>query len=140
MPARKKPRRVWGRTRRGPKPKIPAYFKERVGAAANRLVEEVLKPRYVVPPPAEPQWNYKIDIYTTWFRGYLYFCATYACPGPNALSPTFETRFARMEYAGEERFHLAFMRYTGEWIEVYRDFTADQALNAIRDDPYFSAA
>ena len=139
MPARKKPRRVWARNRRGPKPKIPEYLQERVAADATRLAAEVLKPRYVEPPPAEPRWNYKIDIYTTWFRSYLYFCATYACPGPNALSPTFETRFARMEYAGDEHFHLAFMRYTGEWIEVYRDFTADQALAAIRDDPYFRA-
>ena len=27
----------------------------------------------------------------------------------------------------------------GEWIEIYRGFTADQALAAIRDDPYFHA-
>src|SRR3982750_4092377 len=133
MPARKKPRRVWGTSRRSSKPKIPDYLKERVGTNAKRLAADVLKPRYVAPPPAEPRWNYKIDIYTTWFRGYLYFCATYACPGPDALSPTFETRFARMEYAGDELFHLAFMRYTGEWLEVYRDFNEDQALAAIRD-------
>jgi hypothetical protein len=104
------------------------------------LVADVLKPRYVLPPPPDPRWNYRIDVYTTWFRGYLYFCETYACPGPNALSPTFETRFARMEYAGGERFHLAFMRYTGEWIEIYRDFTVEQALTAIRDDAYFRQA
>jgi hypothetical protein len=129
---------VWVRSAaREPKPKIPEYLKARVGADADRLVAEVLKPRHVEPPPAEPKWNYKIDVYTTWYRSYLYFCATYACPGPNALSPTFEHRFARLEYAGDERFHLAFMRHTGEWVEIYRDFSADEALAAIRDDPFF---
>lgn len=137
MATRKKPRRIWAPSGRGPKPKIPDYLKEQVGTAANRLVAEVLKPRYVDPPPVDPQWNYKVDIYTTWFRGYLYFCATYACPGPNALSPTFETRFARMEYAGDDLFHLAYMRYTGEWNEIYRGLTADQAFIAIREDPHF---
>jgi hypothetical protein len=137
MPPKKSPRRVWVRSGRGPKPRIPEGLKRRVALEADRLVAEVLKPRYVQPPPAEPRLNYKIDVYTTWFRGYLYFCATYACLGPGALSPTFETRFARLEYAGGERFHLAFMRYTGEWVEVYRDFPTDEAFAAIRDDPYF---
>jgi hypothetical protein len=57
---------------------------------------------------------------------------------PPASSPTFEARFARLEYAGDDRFHLAFMRYTGEWIVIYRDIPLAAALAAIRDDPYFA--
>ena len=56
---------------------------------------------------------------------------------PEAVEKTFEVRFARMEYAGGENFHLAFMRYTGEWIEIYRAVPLDGALAAIRDDIYF---
>lgn len=122
---------------RPPKPKVPEVLKERLQAKADALVEEVLKPRSVKPPPTEHDFNYIIDVYTRWWRGYFYFCATYACPGPNALSPTFEVRFARLEYAGREHFHMAFMRYTGEWLEIYRDVPLDGALTAILDDAYF---
>lgn len=102
-------------------------------------MDEVLRPRFVRPPPGEPGFNYVVDVYTRWYRGYLYFCATYACPGPNAISPSFEARFARLEYAGGEQFPLAFMRPTGEWIELYRDLALEAAFAALRDDPFFQA-
>ena len=130
-------RRVWASTGRRERLAIPAELKARVQARADALVAEVIHPRRVQPPPENPEYNYVTDVFTRWFRSWLYFCATYTCPSPRALSPTFETRFARMEYAGGERFHLAFMRYTGEWIEVYRDVPLDEALALIRDDPYF---
>ena len=52
----------------------------------------MLKPKYVLPPPVEGQFNYIIDIGAKWYRNYFYFFSTYACPGPNALSPTFESK------------------------------------------------
>jgi hypothetical protein len=45
------------------------------------------------PPPENRQFNYIIDIFGKWYRSYFYFCGRYYCPGPNAISPTFETRF-----------------------------------------------
>jgi hypothetical protein len=91
-------------------------------------------------PPADPEWNYIVALSTRWYRSSLYFCATYCCPGPNALSPTFEERFARMEFAGAGHFHLAFMRYTGAWIVLSHDLPLDDCLTAIRDDPWFQMA
>jgi hypothetical protein len=120
-----------------PKPKMPALVKSAATSAARELVETVLKPRYVQEPPSEPQWNYIIDIGTRWYHSYLYFIATYCCPGPNALVPSFEHRFARMEFAGQQRFHLSFMRHTNEWIELYQGLSLDECLQAIRDDPFF---
>ncbi|MDP9347642.1 MAG: hypothetical protein M3P24_00630 [Gemmatimonadota bacterium] len=137
MPS-KRPRRIWAYSPKPvPKPKIPPAFKDHVQAEADRFVSEVLRPRFVRTPPEEPRFNYAVDVYTRWYRSYLYFCATYACPGPNAISPSFEVRFARLEYAGGEQFHLAFMRHTGEWIELYRDLTLEAAFAALRDDPFF---
>ncbi len=134
----KKSRRVLRPRSRHPlTPKIPESLKQRVQAEADALVRQVLKPRSVRPPPPEPRFNYIIDVYTHWWRNSLYFCAMYACPGPNALAPTFEVRFARLEYAGRERFHLAFMRHTGQWIELYESVPLDEALTAVRDDPFF---
>jgi hypothetical protein len=57
--------------------------------------------------------------------------------GPDALSPTFESPFARMEYVGDGQFNLAYMRHTGKWWEVYRGLTADECLKRIGDEAIF---
>ncbi len=102
------------------------------------LIENVLKPRYVKPPKEDQRFNYITDIQAKWFRNKFYFVATYTCPGPNALSPTFESKFARMEPLGDGTFALYAMRYTGkEWVGVYDALTVDECMAAIRDDPWF---
>jgi len=53
------------------------------------------------------------------------------------ISPTFETKFARMEYVGNNRFALSFMRHTEQWIELYDSLSVDECLKAIQDDPWF---
>lgn len=119
------------------KPAVPAALRLEVEAKARELVESVLKPRHVKAPPEDQRFNYIVDIGTKWYRSYFYFFAIYRSPGPNALSPSFETRFARLEYTGANRFSLAFMRYTGQWIEVYADLSVDECLRVVRDDPFF---
>ena len=76
-------------------------------------------------------------IHTKWHRSFFYFVADYASPGPNALSPTFESPFTRLEYVGNRRFNLAYMRHTGKWWEVYQGLTLDKCLKTIRDDATF---
>lgn len=83
-----------------PKPKLPDTVKVYVEAKAMALVNDILKPEHVKPPPKNAKWNYIIDLYTKWHRNYFYFCARYACPSPNARSPFFDIGFARLEYAG----------------------------------------
>src|SRR5438067_11423408 len=117
-----------------PKPKVPDEVKARVQAEADRLIE-AFKPQYVKPPPEGWQFNYVTDLYTKWHRSYLYLYATFACPGPNALFPSFEAPFTRLEYAGGNRFNLAYMRHTGKWQEVYPRLTLDEAMAGIRDEP-----
>lgn len=119
------------------KPKVPDLVKLGVQARAEALLEETLIPKYVQPPPEDPQFNYITRLYVKWYRNYLYFCAEYTCPGPNALSPTFEAKFARMEYAGPDRFHLSFQRYTGEWIELFSDISEAECYARITEDGYF---
>ncbi|GHO51989.1 hypothetical protein [Ktedonobacter robiniae] len=57
---------------------------------------------------------------------------------PQAEASHFEVKFARMRYAGSRLFDLAFMRYTGQWIEPYPAMSADECLTAVRDDPFFT--
>src|SRR5262249_24357303 len=40
--------------------------------------------------------------------------------GPTAIKPTFEAPFVRLEYVGNRRFNLAYMRHTDKWWEVYQ--------------------
>ena len=58
-------------------------------------------------------------------------------PGPNALMPFFEAKFARLEYTGMNQFNLAFMRHTGEWVEIYPGLTLGKCLAAIQDESWF---
>jgi hypothetical protein len=116
---------------------VSAALKREVEEKANELVETVLKPRYVQPPPENPQFNYIEDLYTKWYRSFFYFCAQYRSAGPYALGGHFEARFARMRYTGPNHFDLAFMRYTDEWIEIHTGLTLDACLASIRDDAWF---
>jgi hypothetical protein len=117
--------------------RVPETVKAEVTTQANKLIETVLKPQHIQPPPDHPQLNYIVDIYGKWYHRYFYLCATYRVPGPHATVPSFEAKFARLEYAGSNRFHLSFMRHTGQWIELYTGITLDECLASIRDEPFF---
>ncbi len=125
------------RTPKQPKPPVPDNLKEELSSKADELVEKHLKPSHLKPRPENPEWNYLVDIWTKWHQSCFYFCTTYACPGPNALSPTFELRFARMAYVGQDRFNLAYMRHNGQWNEMFYDLSLGECLAAIRDEPHF---
>jgi hypothetical protein len=103
----------------------------------KEFIDEVLKPRHIKPPPEDSMSNYLIDITLKWHGSTLFLVAIYACPGPNAISPTFEERFARLRPAGRERFDLSFMRHTGQWVELFQGQTLDECLEAISNDPWF---
>jgi hypothetical protein len=117
---------------------LSAWLKAEVEAKAAVLIEDVLKPKHVLPPPKDGQFNYIIDMRAKWYRNYYYFVSTYACPGPNALSPTFESKFARLEHLGNGKFALYAMRYTGkEWVGILDELSVDECMKAIQDDPWF---
>ncbi len=87
-----KPREPWNIRPAKKRAAVTASLKAEVETKAKALIDKVLKPKHVQPPPAEAQFNYVTDIQAKWYRNYFYFVSIYACPGPNALSPTFESR------------------------------------------------
>jgi hypothetical protein len=117
---------------------VPDNLKAEVKAKADELVEKVLKPRYIQPPLKQSRWNYPTDIWTKWRRSFFYFGSTWASPGPNALSPTFDVGFARMEYLGDRRFNLAYFRHTDEWCEIHEGLTLKECLEMIEEGGPFS--
>jgi hypothetical protein len=133
-----KPRKAWMFSPgKRPKASLPGTLKDELDTKARELIETVLKPKHVEPPLKGHQFNYLVDITTKWLGSKCYFIGIYRSPGPDALAPTFETKFARMEYAGNNKFALSFMRHTGQWIELYDALSVDECLNAIQDDPWF---
>jgi hypothetical protein len=134
---RKKPMTWMVRHTKPKKSSIPESLKALVDAKAKELVETVLQPKFIQLPPKNPRFNYIIDVAAKWHGSSLYFVFTYACPGPTAISPTFEAKFARVEFVGNDKFNLSFMRHTGKWVVLYEHLALDECLDAVRDDPWF---
>jgi hypothetical protein len=132
-----RPREPWNTRPAKKRASVTASLKAEVETKAKDLIDNVLKPKHVLPPPDEAQFNYITDIGAKWHRNYFYLFSTYICSGPNALSPTFESKFARMEPVSGDRFALYFMRHTGEWVGLYDAISVDECLKAIQDDPWF---
>jgi len=118
------------------KPQIPEALKSEISSKAEKLIDQDLKPAHLE-QPENPQCHYIADIYTRWHRGDLYFCATYVDPIPDAVSQTFEVRFAKMGYLGDGKFNLAYKGQTGRWCEMYPSLSIDKCLQVVRDEPYF---
>ena len=133
----KRPPKMWIYTTPKPlKSKVPEDLKIQVTEKAEELLKQ-WRPNHIKQPPEGLQFNYIVELYTTWIRSYFYFCAKYACPGATAISPFFESRFARLEYVDNGRFNLAFMRHTGQWIETERGLTINLCLKVIREDSFY---
>ncbi len=113
--------------------KVPEDIKKALKARADELIESVIKPAYLKEPPENPQFNYLVDIYSKWYRHYFYFCTTYHCSGEHAISPSFEAKFARMEYLSNGHYNLSYMRHTGQWWQLYHDISMDDALYHIAE-------
>jgi len=120
-----------------PKPKVTEEIKAEVQKGADEFVAAFLKPTFIKPPPEDIRWNYIVDIYTKWYRNYFYVCAKYRSPGPNAISEHFETRFTRLEFAGDGKFNMAFMRHTGQWVETSAGLSLEECLESIKQDPFY---
>jgi len=118
MVKNKRPAKIWVYAPGlAPGMKVPAQVKGEVTRQGQGLVEE-WKPLSIEKPPKGYPFNYIVNLYTKWRGKYFYFCATYACPDPRALPPSFEGYFTRLEYVGNHRFNLAYMRHTGKFWET----------------------
>ncbi len=122
------------RTSRPSRPPVPPAAKAELEAGANRLIDIVLKPKHLQPPPEEPRFNYVVDIRTKWRGSYFYLFSVYQVADSEQ---TFEANIARLEHAGRGSFHLAFQRHNGEWITLFTDQTIDECLDAIEHEAFF---
>ena len=115
------------------RPKVPDHFKLEVQQKADAFVRSYLKPDFILPPPKEPKWNYIVDIFTKWHQRYFYFCSTYRCVHEGCISEFFESRFARLEYVGDEKFNVSYMRHTGQWWEILEVLSLEECFEQISE-------
>ena len=101
------------------------------------LIDTVFKPRFVHTKSEHPEWNYISDIIARWHRGFFYFVSVYACPAPNALSPSFEVPFTRLRHVADGVFDLGYMRHTEEWHELYFGLSQDEAFRTVQEEMHF---
>ncbi len=122
-----------------PKPKeVIPELKLKIERKAQDLIDSELKKKHLNGKPKNNDFNYIADIYFKWIGNRFYLCSKYNCPSPNAISPSFESKFARLEYIGGNKFQLFFMRHTGQWIKLYEDISLEEAFKAIRENPWFT--
>ena len=129
-----KARKQWGYS--PPTPTISAALKHEVAQKAQPIVR-AWQENYIQPAPTDQRFNYRIDLWTKWYRSAFYFCGTYASPQPNALAPTFEVRYARMTSAGDRNFNVAYMRHTEQWWERFTNVPLEEAVHTIETTPHF---
>ncbi|OGV17532.1 MAG: hypothetical protein A2X47_03950 [Lentisphaerae bacterium GWF2_38_69] len=133
-----KPAKRWIFTGRKPdKFKADDSLKERISKMANELIDKKLKPEYVKESNVHKEFNYIVDLYSKWVSGRFYLCAKYRCPSERAISEFFESKFARIEVVSPDNFNLSYMRYTGQWIELYPNITIEECFLNIETDPWF---
>lgn len=118
-----------------PKLKVPEYLKSTVKAGADEFVESFLRPRFIKETPKEYQWNLPSRYFYEVASAVLLFLFNVALSWSQCDLRVFESRFARLEYAGGEKFNMAYMRHTGQWWEIFQDLTLDQCIEEIRVNP-----
>lgn len=113
------------------RPKVPDDFKLEVQKKANQYLESYLKPTFLQPPPEPADSNYLVDLFTKWHQRYFYFCSKYRCVHENCISEFFEDKFARLEYVGDKKFNVSYMRYTEQWFEILQGLSLEECLDEI---------
>ncbi len=120
--------------RAGHKP--PEREKAAITAACERFIGEVLKPCFL--PEIRPSaFNYPVDIYGKWHGNKYRFIQRFRSDRADAVEPEFEAAFARIEYAGRDRFDLSYHRHTGQWFRLYQSLGLIEALDLIAEDGHF---
>ena len=120
--------------RAGNKPS--AGEKHTITAACERLIVDVLLPRYL--PQIEPtEYNYPVAIYGKWHGNKYRFITRYRSGHANAISPEFEAPFARIDFVSRHRFDLSYHRHNGEWFCLFPAVTLEEALKLIADGNHF---
>ena len=124
-------------------PAKPAKAKVKLSPAKMAEIQNLCQPivklfkeKFVKSNP-DKSCNYLVDVYTKWYRNYLYFCEKYQSEHPNRISDEYESKFVRLEYTTDDQFNFSYFRHTGQWFLIANDVTLNDCLEMMRDNPSF---
>lgn len=117
---------------------VSEELKAKIELKAKDLIDLKLKKEHIKKRNPHNDFNYITEIYYKWVGKRFYLCSKYACPSPRAISPSFESKFVRLEHIGDNKFQLFFMRHTGQWINLHQGISLEKAFKSISEDPYFT--
>jgi hypothetical protein len=121
--------------RAGNKP--PPAEKAAVTAACERLIAEVLRPRFLPEIRPSAMFNYPVAIDGKWHGGRYRFFTRYRSDDPESLEAEFDAPFARLDYVSRDCFDLLWHRHTGAWHRVFERLSLKEALHLIESEPFF---
>jgi hypothetical protein len=127
---------VWAKNPRPPKLKLAQSKKDELLAQVQAFVAAHFT-AHMRPPPKNPTFNYVTGYFAKWHGPYIVIFARYACPGPNAISPSFDAPLARLGCFPGDRFSLWARRHTDEWIVIEDGITLNKCFEALRTNPWF---
>jgi hypothetical protein len=105
--------------------------KAAVGAACERFIAEILKPRFLPAVIPHAEWNYVVDIRGKWHGKRYRFIQRYRCPEDGY---ELDAPFAGLEFMDRDRFDVVWHRHTGQWFCLHRGLSLAEALKTIETD------
>jgi hypothetical protein len=116
---------------------IPEAVRREVTRRGEELVARkfalLLEPKTSI---RKRDFNYAVAVFTEWRGPSFYLCTRYRTPEARPIEE-FVVRSARLEFAGQGRFHLSYFRHTDRWQALYHGLTLEQCFETIEDCEVF---
>jgi hypothetical protein len=91
--------------------------KDAITLACDRVIQDVLIPRFLPEIRPHTDFNYPIGIHGKWLGNEYRFMTRYKSDSPNRIAEGFDAPFARLEYVSPDCFDLSWHRHTGTYSE-----------------------
>ena len=129
--------KVWmyAGARAGQKPSLAEKYT--ITVACERIIQDVLIPRFLPQIRPHAAFNYPIGIHGKWLGNKYRFMTLYKSDAPNSIAEGFDAPFARLEYVSPNCFDLSWHRHTGTWHTVFRQLTMEDALHQLAESGIF---
>jgi hypothetical protein len=133
---------TWVRARQGAGTRksaaqVPEGLRREVTRRGEELVARKFTPLLNTEPSIRKRdFNYAVAVFTEWRGRSFYLCTRYRTPQVRPIEE-FVVRSARLEFAGQGRFHLSYFRHTDRWQALYHGLTLDQCFDTIEECEVF---
>ena len=124
---------VGGRAGGKPSPNEKAV----ITAACEKLISDVLIPRFLPKISPKPIGNYPVAILGKWHGNRYRFLTRYHSDDPNSYQRQFDWPFARIDHVNRDGFDLFWHRHNGEWHCLHQHVSLAEALELIGSDSLF---